>query len=138
MKKALFLTISILFLACSKNQNQPQQVTKNQTVVALEAHTWLLDSLQARYPDSIYTIVESEPKLGLAFNDDTMFSYIPTHPLPDKFLYEFQEPNKLYRWLPQNGKDTSNYSIIDTITASLLVLRYNFSTYTEYDFFHAK
>ncbi len=116
MKYKYFLSFSLLsaifFIAsCSKDEDVPRLDT--QKISLIQKHTWILDSTNTITPT--YSIVQPEvPSSLYRFLADTMLiNYHGTQLITYGVVYE--DPNKIYFWLPGEMKDINEYIIIETV-----------------------
>lgn len=135
MKYLLIVGACCLLFACNKNKEAaPPQ---NELLLKMQAHHWLLDSVQIHQGDSIYTIIEGEPSMELYFSKDRMTILVPSGPTDERY-YWLVEPNKIYNYKVNNNRDMADSFFVATVSNSLLVLTTPTVNGIEYDYHHAK
>ena len=146
MKQLIVLVPILFFFACKKNDSDNPQPgpypivdpVSSATRTALMAKIWVFDSSRTDQPGSS-TMIQTDPKIELNFSIDTYYAFIPgASPQHIEYSYELEEPARVYHWIPANGKDTSQYFTITSLTEKSLVFYSLAENDRFFEYYHAK
>ena len=88
------------------------------------------------FPDTNYLITYGVSDVD-TFTDSLWITTNKTTNRSDTFIYEFKQPDTLYRWQPPQTKNPIEYFLVNKITNEYLNLIYRNQSYSSSEYFHS-